>query len=297
MSIKLKSTNHASTGLPLAVTAFCLWGTFPLYFKLLTTVPPMVVLAHRIAWSAVLLSVILVVRGELVSALIIMRTRGFWLSGALIATNWWIYIWAVQQGQVLDASLGYFVCPLMTVTVGVLLFREQLRPGQWFGVALVSLAVLFMVLRLGRIPWVALSLSMTFAAYATIHKKIPAAKTAALWTETTILFPLAAAVMLTHPASVSTDTPVQWYTWVLLCAAGPITVAPLMLYTRATGTVPLSQLGLIQYITPTTQFFLAVFLFGERFSSDHLIAFTFIWIGLIVFSTDGLIRRWRTQYP
>jgi chloramphenicol-sensitive protein RarD len=284
-------------GVAFAGAAFLFWGLAPIYWKALGAVTPLEISAHRIVWSFVLLAVLLGVRrrgGEVAAAVRRPRTLGtLLLTTALIAVNWYTYIWAMAAERVLEASLGYFVNPLVNVLLGVLFLRERLSRPQAVAVALAGVGVAVLTFEVGRVPWVALALAGTFGFYGLLRKTVDAGPQVGLAIETAILTPLTLVWLARlHAAGggafASGDVGVD----LLLAGAGAITVLPLVWFTAGARLLPLSALGLIQYLAPTMQFVLAIVVYREPFGAAHFVAFTIIWIGLAVFTWD-LRRRVR----
>ncbi|WP_397451024.1 EamA family transporter RarD [Pseudomonas sp. NA-150] len=287
-------------GYTLGLTAYISWGLFPLYFKLLSTVPSVEIIVHRVLWSALCGSLLLLV----------WKHPGWWselrnnprrlatlaLSGSLIAANWLVYVWAVNNGRMVEASLGYYINPLVNVLLGMLLLRERLRPLQWAAVALAAIGVAQQVWHVGSLPWVSLVLALTFGFYGLIRKKAPVAALPGLVVETWMLVPLAVGWLLLNPAAVSEQssfwtTSQAWW----LAAAGPITVMPLICFNAAARHLPYTTLGFLQYIAPTLVLSLAVLVYGETLPTSTLIAFGFIWTGLVVYSADIWLRSRRIK--
>lgn len=278
----------------LALGGFGMWGLFPLYFKALAEVPAPEVLAHRILWSTLLLGALLLWRRGTRDGGMAWRLGA--VSGVLLATNWLIYVWAVQTDRVLEASLGYFIQPLVSVALAMLFLGERLNRSQALAVLLATGGVLTELLALGSLPWIALALALSFGGYGLVRKKWLRDPVQGLFTETAVLSPLALfwLLMLGFRGQASFLAGDQG-TDLLLVAAGAVTVAPLLLFLRAMGGLRLSTVGLIQYLTPTLQFLLAVFLYGESFGPVRLISFGFIWAGLAVYTLDALRRQQRPR--
>ncbi|WP_434457009.1 EamA family transporter RarD [Stutzerimonas urumqiensis] len=293
------ATADLRKGYMLGLLAYGIWGLFPLYFKLLTAFDPMLIVTQRVLWSALF--------GAL--ALAVWRHRGWWrelidhprrigvlaVSGLLIASNWLIYVWAVNNDQMVAASLGYYINPLVNVVLGLVLLRERLRRLQWIAVGLAALGVLQQLMALGQIPWVSLVLALSFGFYGLLRKQAPVAALPGLVVETWLLLPLALGWLLLsgHGASASAFTLTQPQA-IWLIAAGPITLIPLLCFNAAARHLPYSTLGFLQYIAPTLILLLAVAVFDEPFPPDKLIAFGFIWAGLAVYSLDAWWQLKRT---
>lgn len=273
--------------------SYIVWGSLPLYFRVLDHIPPEKMLSHRIIWSVPTgLILFLIAKNWRHLRAALTRRHVLWLSvsGLLIGFNWLIYIWAIGQERVLEASLGYYMIPLMSVLFGAFSFKESLRPAQWMSVGLAGVGVAIMTFALGYFPWVALVLCLTFEFYSIIHKKVEVDGRAGFLVEAAILTPLALLWLLwwvSHPHG-------SWFgnggwdiAW--LMAAGPITAIPLILFSMATKRLRFTTIGMMQYIGPTLQFLISVFIFNEAFGLVHAVAFGFIWTALIVFSIDSVL--------
>jgi chloramphenicol-sensitive protein RarD len=288
-----------SYGAAAAALAYCLWGIFPLYIKQVASVSPLEIVAHRSVWCLVFILVLLAVLKRfawLRDALRQPRTLAvFAASALLLSANWLIYVWAVNNGRVLDASLGYFINPLFNVLLGYLVLKERPRAGQWAAVALAALGVLWLTLGAGQLPWVALVLAASFGLYGLLRKTAPLGAIEGLTLETLVLAPLMAALMawfifsgtgrFTHGGAVLDA-------WLLL--AGPFTAVPLLLFAYGARRVTLATLGLLQYLGPSIQFLLGVYVYHEPFEPARFVGFGLIWAALVVYSGEGLWRLRRT---
>ncbi len=287
-------------GMLYAAIAYAMWGLFPIYFKALHTVPPIEILVHRIVWSLLFLTIVLAWRKQWAWIGSVLRQprvlAGFAASAALLSTNWFIYIWAVNNDRVVDASLGYFINPLVNVLLGFLLLHERLRPGQWAAVALAGAGVAWLTWQGGHPPWIGLGLALSFGFYGLLRKTAALGALEGLSLETLILFPFAMGylIMLTvghHNAFAAAPPSSQW----LLAAAGPITAIPLLLFAAGARRISLSLLGLLQYSGPTLQLLLGVWLYREPFGGARLAGFAMIWAALALYSTEGLWRAWSAR--
>jgi chloramphenicol-sensitive protein RarD len=281
------------TGIILAALAFLSWGLFPLYFHALNEVPAGQILAHRVLWSLVFLMVVLTVRRQWRwLPEIVKRPKvigSFIASALLLSVNWLIYIWSVNNGHVIDASLGYFINPLVNIMLGYVVLGERLRKLQWAAIAVATLGVLWLTWQAGTVPWIALALAATFGGYGLLRKTAALGALEGLAFETMVLFPLALGyvVWLTmHGANVFLTSPSDSTRW-LLVAAGPITAIPLLMFAAGARRIPMAVLGMLQYIGPSIQFFLGVWLFQEAFTVDRLVGFSLIWSALALYAAEG----------
>lgn len=285
------------TGILSAALAFLCWGLFPLYFHALNEVPPSQILVHRVLWSLLFLMIVLTVRrqwGWVRPLLGQPRVIGsFAISSLLLSGNWLLYIWAVNNGHVIESSLGYFINPLVNVMLGYLVLKERLRRGQWAAIALAAAGVTWLAWDAGRMPWIALVLAASFGLYGLMRKTAKLGALEGLSFETMLLFPFALGyvVWLTmNGENTFINTAYDTTRW-LLVAAGPITAIPLLLFAAGARKIPLSVLGLLQYIGPTIQFALGIFLFHEAFTSGKLVGFLMIWSALALYAAEGLWKR------
>jgi chloramphenicol-sensitive protein RarD len=282
-----------STGLLLALACYGMWGVFPIYFELLLPAGPLEVLGNRIVWTLVFLAVVVTVRKLWPSVRQqLARPKVKWLlalAAIAVSVNWGVYIWAVQNNHVVEASLGYFINPLVSVLFGVVLLGERLRRLQWWAVALAALAVAELTVAYGRPPWIGIILAMSFAIYSLIRKKAAVPPVEALTIETSYLFPFALAVliwlqMIGHAVMFHDSVG----NTVLLMLAGVVTAVPLLAFGGAINRLPLSTIGLMQYITPVIQFVLGVTLFHEEMSTGRWIGFAIVWAALVLMSIDAI---------
>jgi chloramphenicol-sensitive protein RarD len=283
------SRTEAGTGLVYGVVAYLMWGFFPVYFKAIENVPPLQVVSHRIAWSMLLLILLITrcARWKDVRAALAERASLLTLtaSAILIATNWLVFIIAVEHGQVLQSSLGYFITPFVSVLLGVLFLKERLRRLQRAGLILAAAGVLIMTIHLGRFPWTALLLALTFGTYGLLRKIVRTDPLTGLTVETLILAPVACLYLLyTDWQGYGAFITAGLKTSLLLASAGAVTAVPLLLFAAAARRLRLSTIGFLQYLTPTLQFLLAVLLYHEPFNRVHLAGFICIWSGLAAYS-------------
>jgi chloramphenicol-sensitive protein RarD len=284
-------------GVLTALIAYVLWGVFPVYFKLVQSVPPTEVLAHRIVWAVPFGALILLVRRQWpeVRRAFASPSTVFWLSLAALAisVNWFIYIWAVQQEEVLQASLGYYINPLMYVIVGVLFLKERLRRPQVISVLLAAIGVSYLTIRGGQFPFIAVSLALLFTLYGVIRKQVAIGAMPGLFIETLMLFPFAMAwlawLMLSQQAAFAGGTVSMS---LLLMLAGPLTVVPLLMFAIAARRLTLTVIGFMQFIAPTLQFIIGIY-YGEVLTTAHLVCFGCIWAAVAIFSVDAFYQQKR----
>ena len=291
----------AIRGTWIAAATFLLWGVMPLYWHLLKAVPSMQIVLHRIAWSALFVGAFLFWRdgsGWLRAALAQPRLRGMLaLSGVLIAFNWGLYIWAVNAGHVVESALGYFINPLLNVLIGVVFLRERLRPLQWLSVAIATAGVLWLTVQHGRLPWIALALAASFALYGLIRKLVAVDSISGLGVESAYLLLPALALLAWSDAPAGGGFPSGYGAAAssLLVLSGIVTALPLIGFAYAVRRIPLASVGLMQYIAPTMQFLIGVFVLREPFDGMQLVGFALIWIALAVFAGEGLLRARRNR--
>ncbi|REC94819.1 EamA family transporter RarD [Kushneria indalinina] len=292
-----------SAGLLAALGCFSMWGVMPIYFHLIgPSVSPWEILTQRMVWAAVLLTLFVLMTRRHERVMAIVRQPRLLLaltaSALLISCNWGLFIWAVSSHHVLQASLGYYINPLLNVVLGLIFFRERLRPLQMVAVLLAAAGVLIMVVGFGRVPWVSLMLAGTFGIYGLIRKRIAVDSITGLYIETMLLLPFALLWLgglyfqqqvVFLQGSVRTDA--------LLIGCGLITVLPLVLFTMGARRLKLGTLGLMQYLTPTLHLLTGVFLFGEPFNQASLVTFGCIWAGLVLYTVDTLRAQRQVTQP
>lgn len=287
-------------GIFFAGAAYILWGLFPIYFKLLNSIAPAQVLMHRVLWSFLLLIAILLCRKQWVWLRDVAKQprvlAGFAASALLLSGNWFLYIWAVNNGHVIDASLGYFMNPLVNVLLGYLLLGERLRAWQWAAIALAASGVAWLTWQSGHPPWIGLALAISFGIYGLLRKTASLGALEGLSLETMLLMPFALAYLIWlnlqhHDAFIAAPLATRW----LLAAAGPITALPLLMFAVGARRIPMATLGLLQYMSPSLQLILGVWLFNEPFDQVRMIGFCAIWAGLVVYSGEGVWRVWQNK--
>ncbi len=275
---------RSSRAIASACAAYAIWGVYPLYFHRLQHVPALQVLAHRVVWSLPLVLGVLAWRDgrHLVASLRRMPPALAHLgaAAALLVGHWGVNVWALTHGHVVDASLGYFINPLLSVGLAAAVLGEPLRKRQAVAIMLAAAGVVWMGFALGAAPWIALALAASFAGYGLLRKTAPLGVADGLFLEMALAFPLAAAYLATHGGTFAASS---WSQRGLLAAAGPLTVAPLLLFALSARGIPLATLGMLQYITPTLLLLLGVALYQERFDARHGIGFALVWLGIALY--------------
>jgi chloramphenicol-sensitive protein RarD len=274
-----------------ALAAFLSWGILPLYFKAVATVPSLEVLAHRVVWSVVFLLVLTLARGRWTAFTALFKSRRtqatLMVTTVLIATNWGVFIWAIAHQRLVEASLGYFIGPLVNVLLGFVFLRERLRPVQTIAVVLAAVAITWQTARFGQLPLISLTLAISFGLYGLLRKQVPATGIQGLTAETLMLAPVAVAWMLWRlrqgelvflHGTLRLD--------LLLLSAGVLTALPLIWFAEGARRLRLATMGFLQYLAPSCQLLLAVAAFGEPFTRDHAVSFGLIWIALVLYSVD-----------
>ncbi len=282
----------AKKGLLSGIAAFTLWGLFPMYWHLLEAIPAEEIITHRIVWSVVFLFPLVTYYkcwGEVKEALSHPSTffRSL-LSGMLVAGNWYLYVWAVNSGHVLETSLGYYINPLMNVLTGAIFFRERLNKTQMFAIGLATFGVLAMVIAYGQVPWIGLGLATLFAAYGLLRKAVKVNALPGLFVETLMVMPFAASWLIwqaSHGLGALGHVPTS--TTALVLCAGAVTSIPLLCFGYAARNLRLTSVGLLQYITPTLAFIQGIFFFHETVSTGRMLTFGCIWLALIVYTVDS----------
>ncbi len=301
-SVSSTSTDQRGRGTAYGLAAYGLWGLFPLYFASLRPAGAIEILVHRVLWAFVLCLLILAVLGRLRwLGQLLRRPRmlaAVSTAGVLIATNWTIYTFAVLTGHVTEAALGYFLNPLVTVALGVLVLRERLRPAQWVAVGIGGLAAIYLTVDYGSPPWISISLALTFASYGLVKKRVGSSLSAiqSLTAETMVITPVALGVLtyLTITGS-GTFTTQGWAHTLLLASAGIATTIPLLCFAAAARRVPLTTIGLLQFVTPVLQLLCAVVFLGESMEPSRWAGFALVWVALAVLSLDTSINAGRAH--
>lgn len=289
-------------GIAYALAAFFAWGLLPLYLHRLAPVSTGEILAHRIVWSLATVAILLVAlrRTAWLRAVLARPSTAarYLVTAALISFNWIIYIWAVNSGHVVDSSLGYFINPLLNVLMGALLFHERLRLGQSLCIGLAALGVAWLTWRAGALPWIGLVLALTFSLYGLLRKTARLGAIEGFTLEAALLAPVALGYLawlyahgtLAFPRA---STEVRW----LLVAAGPVTTVPLVLFAAGARRIPLSLLGVLQYLSPTLQWLLGIYVFGEPFDAREAVGYGLIWLALCLYAAESAWAGWvRSRY-
>ncbi|MGB7392163.1 EamA family transporter RarD [Marinomonas sp.] len=293
----------SQSGIFYALTAFTLWAIAPMYFKFMAFIPTTEILAHRVIWSCLIVLILIVGMSKTDKLKQVFSAKktllAMLLSTLLIGANWGTFIWAISHNQLLSASLGYYINPLISIMLGMIFFKEKLDPVRKAAVALCFAAVAFEVIQFGSLPWVALSLALTFGFYGLVRKKVAIDSFTGMAVETLLMLPVALIYMFTVHTSTSNMLANPSLTNWLLFAAGPITMVPLMCFAAAANRVSMITLGFFQYIGPSGMFLLAVFLYDEPLSPEKLITFSLIWgaLALLIFNSIRQLRNTRKKRP
>ena len=291
--------NHNS-GVIMATSSFFMWGLLPIYWKQLESVPAYEISAHRMVWSLLVTLVLLGLLGQFKGFVSLFRQARlclyFLLTASILAVNWFIYIWAVNSGFIIEASLGYYINPLVSVCFGVAFLKEKMRPLQWFSVCLAGLGVGYLTWLYGAFPWIALSLAVTFASYGLLRKIASVPALEGLCLETSMLFIPALLFLVFLDVQ---DSGAFWRgpvseTW-FLAGTGIATTAPLLCFCIAARRIPLYVIGLLQYLAPTINLLVGIYIYGERFPFERVVGFAIIWLALLVFIGEGLTRQMRIR--
>ena len=284
-----------SVGILFGIGAYGLWGLLPLFFVILAPAGAIEIVANRVLWSLVFCALLLTVMRSWGTVLTAIRTKGvlgtLTIAALLIAVNWLVYTYGVTSGQAIEAALGYFINPIVSVLIGVVVLREKLRPLQWIAIGMGLLAVVVLAVGYGAVPWIALALAFSFGIYGFVKKKVGSRVDAvsSLSIETAVLTPIAAAVMLwlgsTGAATLTTEGPAHFW---IMASSGIITAVPLIFFGAAARRLPLTTMGLLQYLAPVIQFLLALLVFGEEMPFERWVGFGLVWLGLILLTIDML---------
>ena len=278
------------------LAAYVMWGFFPIYWKLLHEVPALEVIGHRIGWSFLLLIFVILLTKQwkgFRSVALVPKVIGIYaLAGILLSINWLIYVWGVNSGFIVETSLGYFINPLISVLLGVLFLRERLRAMQWVAVGLAAAGVIYLTVTYGRPPWIALSLAFSFGIYGLVKKLAPLGSLYGLTLETALVFPIALIyLMFVQFTGTSAFLHQGALTDILLIGTGAVTSIPLLMFASAAREIPLTMIGILQYIAPTLQFLIGVFLYHEPFDQSRLLGFSLVWLALIIFWVENYLAH------
>lgn len=287
------SPRDQKIGVIYALSAFTVWGLIPIFFKAIQQASPFEILCHRVVWTVPFTALLIALSRDwkgLRAALSnkkVLTTLLF--TSGMVASNWFVYIYAVNTDHVLEASLGYFINPLVTIVLGMIFLGERLRPFQILAVLLALAGTLNLTVNYGTLPWISLYLAVTFGLYGLLRKTVAVEAVNGLFIETSILLPLAIGYLLflANKGELALGA-VDWRVASLIILTGPVTTTPLILFTSAARRLRLMTIGLLQYLAPTINFFLAVFLYHEPFTFTHLVTFVLIWTGLAIFMTDSI---------
>ncbi len=283
-------------GLLYALCAFLFWGLTPMYYKQITMVPPFEILAHRVVFSVVVLVFLLFISKQFNTLKPIFKSlakmKYLIFASILISINWFTFIYSISVNKIVEASLGYFITPLVTVALGFLIFQERVNKAQGIAIVLAIIAVVYQLATLGTIPIIALTLAFSFGFYGMVRKKIAISSIPGLFIETIVILPIALIYLnFLVQNEQSVFNTLSTYDMTVLSLSGLVTVLPLLWFNAAATRMSLTALGFIQYIGPTVAFLVAVFVYDEVLNVNKLITFTLIWIALLIFSFDGLKRR------
>jgi chloramphenicol-sensitive protein RarD len=292
----------SNRGILYGISAYLMWGFFPLYFKALQSVPALEIMFHRVVWSFLFLAGVILVKKEWSNFKVELRKPRvvaiYALAAVLLAANWLVYIFGINSGQVVETSLGYFINPLFSVALGMIFLGEKLRPIQWLPIGLATAGVIYLTIQVGTLPWIALALAFTFGFYGLLKKIAPLGALHGLTLETTILFlPALGYLLYAESQGNAAFGHASWSVTLLLALTGVVTAIPLLLFAAAARAVPLYMIGILQYIAPTGQFLLGVLVFGEAFTSARLIGFSIIWFALLLYSVESYLARRRVPIP
>jgi chloramphenicol-sensitive protein RarD len=287
-------------GLIFVFSAYALWGFFPIYFKFLHEAPALQIMAHRVTWSFIFFVFLIALRKEF-SQIVKSFTKKiiltYTIAGILLAINWLTYVWGVNAGFVVETSLGYFINPLVSVVLGVVFLKEKLRKLQWIPVFLAAIGVIYLAIDHGSLPWIALVLASTFGTYGLIKKIAPLPSIHGLTIETgAVLIPAVIFLLFVQFNGTAAFGHASPRTTFLLTLSGIITAIPLILFASGAPKVPLTTIGILQYIAPTIQFLIGVFIYDEPFTTGKLIGFSIVWIALIIFTVEGLTNGYRSNH-
>ncbi|MFQ3545246.1 EamA family transporter RarD [Halobacillus rhizosphaerae] len=290
--------NEQKLGMIYTAAAYILWGFLPIYWKLIEEIPAFEILAHRIIWSCVFMIAVILILNKW--GAFILECKAIWnnkksllgviLASLTISLNWFTYIWAVNTGHVIEASLGYYINPLVSILLGMVVLKETFSRTQWLAFLLAGIGVLYMTIHFGSVPWIALLLAFSFGTYGLVKKLVPLNAMFSLTAETLVVAPIALIYLFTQQSG--SFNQVNWLslTSLLVFGAGIVTAIPLLLFSAGAKRIPLSMVGFLQYFAPTIMLALGVFLYDESFTAVHAVSFAFIWAGLVVYTFTRMKR-------
>ena len=289
-----------SKGMWYGIGAYAMWGFFPIYWKLLQHVPALELLGHRIAWSFFFLVIIILISkqwNEFRSLINAKTLRIYLIASLLIGVNWLLYVWAVNAGHIVETSLGYFINPLLSVFLGLIVLREKLRVTQWIPIVIAFIGVAYLTFTYGRLPWIALGLAFSFGFYGLAKKLAPLSSVFGLTLETGILLiPALIYLSLQEANNAGAFLHTGFTADLLMVGAGIVTTIPLLMFASAAKQIPLTMIGVLQYLAPTIQFLIGVFVYKESFDTPRLIGFSIVWLALIIFWVENFTSN-RPQAP
>jgi len=293
---KVSNRSSLAQGISLGLSAYLIWGLVPIYWPHLQPATPLEILAHRVVWSLLFVVVVISATGKIKTTLAVLENKRslclLAIASVLIATNWGLFIWASVNGHILDSALGYYVTPLVSVGLGVFFLKEKLRQLQWVAIAIAGIAVIYLATAHGKVPYVAVGLASSFGVYGYVKKlaNVPAIESLAV--ETLVLFPLALGYLIwlgQHGNGTFGSHSVGHSFW--LVSSGVVTAVPLILFSASAIRVPLSTIGLLQYVGPSVQFIVGLWYFHEHMPTSRLVGFLLTWLALVILTYDGLRNR------
>jgi chloramphenicol-sensitive protein RarD len=282
-------------GISYALGSYVLWGLFPIYWKWLHNVPAMQVIGHRIGWSFILLMIVIFTTKQRTKfrSTLTPRVLGIYsIAGLLLSANWLIYVWGVNAGHIVETSLGYFINPLLSVLLGLIFLRERLRHWQWLPIGLAASGVIYLTWSYGSLPWISLSLAFTFGFYGLVKKTAPLGSLYGLTLETGLVFlPALGYLVYAQATGAGVFGHIGFVSDFLMVFSGVVTAVPLLMFASAARRIPLTMIGILQYIAPTLQFLLGVLLYKEPFATSQLLGFSMVWVALILFWVEGVVAH------
>lgn len=282
-------------GILYGVGAYALWGFFPIYWKFLHNISAVQLIGHRIAWSFLLLLAVILISGQWAAFRVTFNAhnlRIYLIASLLIGVNWLMYVWAVNAGHIVETSLGYFINPLISVLLGLIILREKLRRAQWVPIVIAFIGVAYLTITFGRLPWIALGLAFSFGFYGLVKKLAPLSSLFGLSLETGILFiPALIYLGLAEANGTGAFLHTGVVSDLLMIGAGLVTTVPLLMFASAAKQIPLTMIGVLQYLAPTIQFLLGIFVYKEEFDHTQLIGFSIVWLALVIFWVENYLAN------